>query len=97
MTGSTSVRLPDAKYGWPVGGDRRRFGGHRRARIVYRQNQADDPDDVARFALEHLARGPVAVVPSMMERFKTLATTDRRWATGSNGALVMGNTKNARR
>jgi uncharacterized protein len=60
--------------------------------IVYRKNQADDPEDVARFTLENLANGPVAVVPSMLERFRQLATTDRRGATEMNGALVMGNT-----
>lgn len=60
--------------------------------IVYRKNQADDPEDVARFTLENLANGPVAVVPSMQDRFQQLATTDRRGATETNGALVMGNT-----
>lgn len=60
--------------------------------IVYRKNQADDPEQVARFALENLANGPVAVVPSMLDRFRLLATTDRRGATEMNGALVMGNT-----
>jgi hypothetical protein len=61
--------------------------------IVYRKNQADDPQDVARFTLENLANGPVAVVPSMLDRFQKLATTDRRGATEMNGALVMGNTE----
>jgi short-subunit dehydrogenase len=60
--------------------------------IVYRKNQADAPEEVAHFALENLANGPVAVVPSMSERFQQLATTDRRGATEMNGALVMGNT-----
>ena len=60
--------------------------------IAYRKNQADDPEDVARFTLENLANGPVAVVPSMSDRFQQLATTDRRGATEMNGALVMGNT-----
>jgi short-subunit dehydrogenase len=60
--------------------------------IVYRKNQADDPEEVARFTLENLANGPVAVVPSMLDRFQQLATTDRRGATEMNGALVMGNT-----
>jgi hypothetical protein len=59
---------------------------------VYPKNQADDPEDVARFALENLTNGPVAVVPSMLDRFQQLATTDRRGATEMNGALVMGNT-----
>jgi short-subunit dehydrogenase len=68
----------------------------KRLGIVHRANQADDPEDVARFTLEHIAKGPVAVVPSMADRFQTLATTDRRAATKSNGALVMGNTKGAR-
>jgi short-subunit dehydrogenase len=61
--------------------------------IVFRQNAADQPEAVARHALAHLADGPVTVVPSMWERFQTLATTDRRAATESNAALVMGNTK----
>jgi uncharacterized protein len=60
--------------------------------IVYRKNQADDPDEVARFALQNLTNGPVAVVPSMLDRFQKLATTDRRGATETNGALVLGNT-----
>jgi uncharacterized protein len=60
--------------------------------IVYPKNQADDPEDVARFALENLTQGPVAVVPSMSDRFQQLATTDRRGATEMNGALIMGNT-----
>jgi short-subunit dehydrogenase len=64
--------------------------------IVFRKNQADDPDDVARFALAHLGHGPVAVVPSMSDRFQKLATPDRAWATETNGALVMGNTSGAR-
>jgi short-subunit dehydrogenase len=68
----------------------------KRLGIVYRKNQADDPDDVARFTLENLAKGPVAVVPSMLDRFQKLATTDRSGATEMNGALVMGNTEGAR-
>jgi short-subunit dehydrogenase len=52
----------------------------------------DDPEEVARYTLENLTNGPVAVVPSMLDRFQKLATTDRRWATEMNGALVMGNT-----
>ena len=65
--------------------------------IVYRKNQADDPEEVARFTLENLANGPVVVVPSMLDRFQKLATTDRRGATEMNGALVMANTEGARR
>jgi short-subunit dehydrogenase len=61
--------------------------------IVYRENQADTPEDVARYTLANMANGPVIVVPSMQERFKQLATTDRRAATESNAALVMGNTE----
>ena len=68
----------------------------KRLGIVYRKNQADDPDDVARFTLEHLGKGPVAVVPSMLNRFHELATVERGWATESNGAFVMGNTQGAR-
>jgi short-subunit dehydrogenase len=68
----------------------------KRLGIVYRKNQADDPDDVARFTLENLAKGPVAVVASMWDRFQKLATTDRRGATEMNGELVMGNTAGAR-
>jgi uncharacterized protein len=60
--------------------------------IVYPKNQADDPEEVARFTLENLTLGPVAVVPSMVDRFQQLATTDRRGATEMNGALIMGNT-----
>lgn len=48
---------------------------------------------MARFALENIANGPVAVVPSMQARFRDLATVDRRRATELNGELVMGNTK----
>jgi short-subunit dehydrogenase len=62
--------------------------------IVYRQNQADQPDDVAHFTLQNIANGPVIVVPSMQARFQELATTDRGKATEMNGALVMGNTRN---
>lgn len=61
--------------------------------IVQRQNAADDPQDVARHALANLTFGPVTVVPSMQARFDELATSDRRKATESNAALVMGNTK----
>ena len=61
--------------------------------IVYRQNQADQPDEVARYTLSNIANGPVIVVPSMQARFQDLATTDRRKATEANGALVMGNTR----
>lgn len=61
--------------------------------IVNRNNTADMPEDVARYALANLRNGPVAVVPSMQERFQQLATTDRRSATESNAALVMGNTE----
>lgn len=61
--------------------------------IVMRKNEADQPDDVARHALANIANGPVTVVPSMWERFQQLATTDRRRATESNAALVMGNTE----
>jgi short-subunit dehydrogenase len=61
--------------------------------IVQRQNEADPPELVARHALANLANGPVVVVPSMQARFAALATTDRRAATESNAALVMGNTK----
>ena len=61
--------------------------------IVFRQNAADQPEAVARHALANLAKGPVTVVPSMWERFQTLATIDRRAATESNAALVMGNTQ----
>ena len=61
--------------------------------IVYRQNQAVEPEDVARYTLENLANGPVIVMPEMFERFKQLATPDRRKATEMNAALVMGNTK----
>jgi hypothetical protein len=57
-----------------------------------RKNQADNPEEVARFTLENLANGPVAVVPSMLAGFQQLATTDRRGATEMNDALVMGNT-----
>jgi short-subunit dehydrogenase len=68
----------------------------KRLGIVFRKNQADNPDDVARFTLEHLGKGPVAVVPSMLDRFQKLSTPDRGWATETNGALVMGNTSGAR-
>jgi short-subunit dehydrogenase len=61
--------------------------------IVQRMNAADQPEDVARHTLANLANGPVTVVPSMQARFRDLATTDRRAATESNAALVMGNTK----
>jgi short-subunit dehydrogenase len=61
--------------------------------IVFRKNAADPPEAVARYALANLGNGPVAVVPSMQERFRTLATTDRAGATQSNAALVMGNTE----
>jgi short-subunit dehydrogenase len=61
--------------------------------IVYRQNDADQPEEVARHTLANLANGPVTVVPSMQARFGQLATTDRRAATESNAALVMGNTE----
>jgi short-subunit dehydrogenase len=60
--------------------------------IVMRKNAADRPEDVARLALANIADGPVKVVPSMWERFQQLATIDRRGATESNGAFVMGNT-----
>jgi uncharacterized protein len=65
----------------------------RRLGIIYRQNEADMPDEVARYTLANLTNGPVAVVPSMQERFGQLATTDRAAATESNAALVMGNTQ----
>jgi short-subunit dehydrogenase len=68
----------------------------KRLGIVYRKNQADDAEDVARFTLENLAKGPVAVVPSMLNRFQELATTDRGAATETNGVFVMGNTAGAR-
>lgn len=61
--------------------------------IVYRNNEADQPEDVAQLTLENIANGPVLVVPSMRERFKILATIDRRKATESNAELVMGNTE----
>jgi short-subunit dehydrogenase len=61
--------------------------------IVQRMNAADQPEDVARHTLANLANGPVTVVPSMQARFRDLATTDRRAATESNAALVMGNTR----
>lgn len=61
--------------------------------IVHRQNAADQPQDVARHTLANLANGPVTVVPSMQARFDVLTTPDRRAATESNAALVMGNTK----
>jgi short-subunit dehydrogenase len=60
--------------------------------VVHRKNEADQPEDVARHTLANLANGPVTVVPSMQARFRDLATTDRRRATESNAALVMGNT-----
>lgn len=60
--------------------------------IVFRKNAADPPELVARLALANLANGPVVVVPSMQARFDDLATSDRRAATESNAALVMGNT-----
>jgi uncharacterized protein len=68
----------------------------KRLGIVYRKNESDDPEDVARFTLENLAKGPVAVVPSMVDRFQKLATTDRGAATETNGMFVMGNTEGAR-
>lgn len=61
--------------------------------IVHRKNAADSPEDVARHALANLGNGPVTVVPSMQARFRELATADRRAATESNAALVMGNTE----
>jgi short-subunit dehydrogenase len=61
--------------------------------IVYRQNEADAPEAVARYTLANLGNGPVAVVPSMQARFKELATPDRGKATASNAALVLGNTE----
>ncbi len=61
--------------------------------IVHRANKADSPDEVARYTLENIANGPVVAVPSMQARFRELMTTDRRQATESNGALVMGNTR----
>lgn len=61
--------------------------------IVHRKNAADSSEAVAQYALANLANGPVAVVPSMQARFAELATTDRRAATESNAALVMGNTE----
>jgi short-subunit dehydrogenase len=63
------------------------------ARLGIIHHQGDSPDLVARLALEHVAKGPVVVVPGMRERFKTLATPDRRAATESNGELIMGSTK----
>lgn len=65
--------------------------------ITVRHNAADEPDDVARHALANIANGPVTVVPSMAERFVALQTSDRHLATERNAALVMGNTKNAKR
>ncbi|MBW8783761.1 MAG: SDR family NAD(P)-dependent oxidoreductase [Novosphingobium sp.] len=61
--------------------------------IIFRHNEADQPEDVARITLDNLRNGPVVVVPSMQERFEMLATIDRGAATESNGALVMSNTK----
>ncbi|CAN7579732.1 SDR family NAD(P)-dependent oxidoreductase [Phenylobacterium sp. LjRoot219] len=61
--------------------------------ITLRKNAADSPEEVARHTLANLANGPVTVVPSMQARFRALATADRRAATESNAALVMGNTE----
>jgi len=61
--------------------------------IVYRKNDAVGPEIVARYALQNIANGPVVVMPEMQERFRQLATPDRRKATEMNAALVMGNTE----
>lgn len=62
-------------------------------RLGIKSKDQDPPDLVARLALENVANGPVAVVPSMRPRFKDLATTDRRGATESNGVFIVANTK----
>jgi hypothetical protein len=59
---------------------------------IVRKDKADMPDEVARFTLANLTNGPVAVVPSMQQRFGQLTTIDRAAATETNAALVMGNT-----
>jgi short-subunit dehydrogenase len=61
--------------------------------IIYRKNEADQPEVVARVALENLANGPVVPVPSIADRFHALASADRREAVEALGAFVMANTE----
>jgi short-subunit dehydrogenase len=53
----------------------------------------DDPSVVALLALEELANGPVAVVPSMREGFVQLCTPDRRAVTEGNASFILSNTE----
>ena len=61
--------------------------------IGYDEGMGDDPDMVAALALDHIADGPVVVVPNMREGFEQLTNPDRRGLTLQNAQFILSNTE----
>jgi short-subunit dehydrogenase len=61
--------------------------------IVYPEDQSVASEEVARYALDNIANGPVFVMPQLLEGFRMLCTPDRRGATEGNAGFILGNTE----
>ena len=56
--------------------------------------EVDDPVDLARFALDNIANGPVLVPPRLVEGFQMLASMPRRQAAETMRAMLTGQKAN---
>ena len=56
--------------------------------------EVDDPFDIARFALDNIANGPVLVPPRLVEGFEMLASMPRRQAAETMRAMLTGQKAN---